>query len=287
MTTGKTATFTGAFSNNTTITFPDNSGTVAELNATNYFTANQGFASLIYSSASIEVQDGAFSHLSCGSNTVSSYRAQNSTSGLVPQLCMSGTTGTQGGAGSGMFIDVSNNNGLLYTIGNGTRQIMLWSINGTGTTNTAGQEAGGIGIYTKGGASAAALRVNWDSTGACRMTKYGVGTATFDASGNITSASDIRLKTNIKDYKTGLSELMNIQPISFKWRKESGNETDSTYAGFSAQNVKANIPYGTGVNTDGYLSLVDRAILASCVNAIKELKKENDLLKSEIRKLKK
>jgi len=119
------------------------------------------------------------------------------------------------------------------------------------------------------------------------MKKYGVGTATFDASGNITSVSDIRLKRDIKDYKTGLKELMNIQPIIYKWNKKSGNEMDSTYAGFSAQNVKANIPYGTGVNQDGYLSLVDRAILATVVNSIKELKMENDELKDEIKKLKK
>jgi len=99
------------------------------------------------------------------------------------------------------------------------------------------------------------------TAGAVRMHNYGAGTATFDASGNITSVSDERLKTDIRYYKTGLKELMKLKPIQYKWNKLSGNETKETYAGFSAQNVKANIPFGTGENKDGYLSLQDRAIL--------------------------
>jgi len=100
---------------------------------------------------------------------------------------------------------------------------------------------------------------------------YGAGTATFDANGNISSSSDIRLKTNIKSYKTGLKELLQIKPIQYKWNEKSKMETEGTYAGFSAQNVKANIPLGTGENKEGYLSLQDRAIMATLVNAVKEL----------------
>jgi hypothetical protein len=122
-------------------------------------------------------------------------------------------------------------------------------------------------------------------TGLVQMTSYGAGTATFDASGNITSVSDERLKTNIKPYKTGLKELLLIKPIQYKWNEKSKMETEGTYAGFSAQNVKANIPLGTGENKEGYLSLQDRAIMATLVNAVKELNTKIENLEKQNAKL--
>ncbi len=124
-----------------------------------------------------------------------------------------------------------------------------------------------------------------DFTGAMRLSNYGAGTATFDASGNITSVSDERLKTAIKPYTSGLKQLLLLKPIQYKWNEKSGNETKETYAGFSAQNVKSAIPYGTGENKDGYLSLQERAIVATLVNAVKEQQQQIEELKREIIKL--
>lgn len=118
-----------------------------------------------------------------------------------------------------------------------------------------------------------------------RLSNYGAGTATFDASGNITSVSDERLKTAIKPYTSGLKQLLLLKPIQYKWNEKSGNETKETYAGFSAQNVKSAIPYGTGENKDGYLSLQERAIVATLVNAVKEQQQQIEELKREIIKL--
>jgi hypothetical protein len=121
--------------------------------------------------------------------------------------------------------------------------------------------------------------------GAVQMSSYGAGTATFDAGGNITSVSDERLKTNIKSYKTGLKELLQLKPIQYKWNDKSKMEMEGTYAGFSAQNVKANIPLGTGENKEGYLSLQDRAIMATLVNAVKELNTKIENLEKQNAKL--
>jgi len=128
-------------------------------------------------------------------------------------------------------------------------------------------------------------RMRISTTGAVRMHFYGAGTATFDASGNITSVSDERLKTAIKPYTSGLKQLLLLKPIQYKWNEKSGNETKETYAGFSAQNVKSAIPYGTGENKDGYLSLQERAIVATLVNAVKEQQQQIEELKREIIKL--
>lgn len=112
-----------------------------------------------------------------------------------------------------------------------------------------------------------------------RAHAYGAGTLTTDASGNITASSDERLK-NIKGvFNRGLSDLMKVTAIVYKWNKLSGMEMKSTYAGFSADNVKQAIPEAVSKDNRGYLTLSDRPILATTVNAIKELKHEIDGLK--------
>ncbi len=148
-----------------------------------------------------------------------------------------------------------------------------------------------FGDFTSAGMSVAEFYCNgkWltmTSAGVIAMPHYGAGAATFDASGNISSSSDIRLKRQIEPFKTGIEAIMNIDPISFKWNEKSGNEMKETYVGFSAQNVKANIPNSTGVTSDGYLTLQDRAILATLVNAVKEQQAEIELLKKQIELLK-
>lgn len=124
--------------------------------------------------------------------------------------------------------------------------------------------------------------------GAVRMSTYGAGAATFDASGNITSVSDERLKNISGKYLYGLNAIKKINPIIYKWNgigKEK-HETNFSYAGFSAQNVKSALPLSTGTNIDGYLSLQDRAIMAALVNAVKELSAKVDAQAKEIKKLK-
>jgi len=149
----------------------------------------------------------------------------------------------------------------------------IWVVQNVGDLNLRSYSTTNPGISIK------------NSTNLVQMPSYGAGTATFDASGNITSVSDERLKTAINPYKSGLKELLLLKPIQYKWNEKSGNETKETYAGFSAQNVKAVIPYGTGENKEGYLSLQERAIVATLVNAVKEQQQQIEELKREIIKL--
>lgn len=120
--------------------------------------------------------------------------------------------------------------------------------------------------------------------GGVQMSSFGAGTATFDSSGNISSSSDERLKTDIQPFQTGLAALSKINPIRYKWNSISGMETQHDYVGFSAQNVQAALPEGVGVNNKGYLSLQERAIIATLVNAVKELEAEVKQLKAEHKK---
>jgi hypothetical protein len=86
-------------------------------------------------------------------------------------------------------------------------------------------------------------------------------------------------------YTHGLREIMKLEPIQFRWKQGTGMDTESIYTGFSAQNVNAALPEAVGKDVNGYLSLSDRSILAALVNAVKDLKSENEELRSQIMQL--
>ncbi len=109
------------------------------------------------------------------------------------------------------------------------------------------------------------------TTGTVRFSNFAAGTLMTDADGNVTASSDERLKNIEGNFDRGLEDLLKIQTISYKWKTETGYDTDSSYAGFSAQNVQLAIPEAISTNTKGMLSLSDRPILATVVNAIRDL----------------
>lgn len=130
------------------------------------------------------------------------------------------------------------------------------------------------------------------TTGGVRFANFGAGAATFDANGVISSLSDEKAKTNINSFSKGLNELLQINPIIYKYSENSGLDTKNEYVGFSAQNLQKAVPeivyskpdikyepsktiYNTtdmiatptGTNT---LSIYDRGLMALMVNSIKE-----------------
>jgi Chaperone of endosialidase len=139
------------------------------------------------------------------------------------------------------------------------------STSGTEIMRLAGN--GNIGIGT------ASPTAQLHTTGTVRFQNFGAGTLTTDASGNLSVSSDERLKDKQGDFTKWLSVLENIIPISYKWNSTSGLETIWTYYGFSAQNVQSVLPEAVWMDNRGYLTLSDRPILATLVNAVKELNK--------------
>jgi hypothetical protein len=108
-------------------------------------------------------------------------------------------------------------------------------------------------------------------SGSMRNDTFGAGNLESDADGNITVSSDERLKNIQGNFNRGLSDLLTINPIMYKWKDTTGYDTRNTYAGFSAQNVQLSIPEAVGIDSRGMLTLSDRPILATLVNAMKEL----------------
>lgn len=119
------------------------------------------------------------------------------------------------------------------------------------------------------------------TTGTVRMANFGAGTATFDASGNVSSSSDERLKEGIEPFEGGLSEIRQIEPITYNWNAMSGMDRLNRYSGFSAQNVQAAMPEAVGMDGNGFLTVQDRPIVAALLNAVKELAQRVEQLEAE------
>lgn len=125
--------------------------------------------------------------------------------------------------------------------------------------------AGNVGIATT------TPTAQFTTTGTVRLAGFGSGTLTTDALGNVSAASDERLKNINGPMTEGLAAIEKITPILYHWNKSSGLDTAAQYAGFSAQNVQAFIPEAVSKGPNGFLSLQDRPLIAATVNAIKEI----------------
>lgn len=85
-------------------------------------------------------------------------------------------------------------------------------------------------------------------------------------------------------YKKGLKEIVNLQPILFSYK--NGNNAnlpaDIDYAGLVAQEVRELFPEAVSKGADGYFQLDIHPVNMALINAVKELKAENNELKARL-----
>jgi hypothetical protein len=101
------------------------------------------------------------------------------------------------------------------------------------------------------------------------------------------TSSDLRLKNVMGDYNKGLDEIALLQTVRYQYKKDNPRQLDSNeeQVGFIAQEVQKIFPEAVTEGPDGYLDFNMHAINVALVNAIKELKTENDRLKAENEKV--
>jgi hypothetical protein len=128
----------------------------------------------------------------------------------------------------------------------------------------------------------------------------GVGTATPSVhlqvagdiiANSIAGSSDVRFKQNIFPIQNALQKVMQLQGVTFDWKKsEFPNRTfsDQKTIGFIAQDVEKVLPevVQTEKTTEGYKAVQYDKVVALLVEAIKEQQKEIDVLKQQIKQLK-
>lgn len=80
-----------------------------------------------------------------------------------------------------------------------------------------------------------------DATGSARFRNCS-GTPTMDAGGNMTCASDEKLKTAITPYTVNTSKLASVTPKHYRWNAASGFDSSHINTGFSAQDIQQIYP---------------------------------------------
>jgi hypothetical protein len=118
----------------------------------------------------------------------------------------------------------------------------------------------------------------------CASTSVGIGTTTPDnlltvngsadkpGGGSWGTYSDRRLKTLDGSFDSGLSQILKLNPVRYRYTKENalGIRDSEEHVGLVAQDVQEVIPEAVTENSRGYLLLNNDPILWSMLNAIKE-----------------
>ncbi|MEQ9402892.1 MAG: tail fiber domain-containing protein [Cyclobacteriaceae bacterium] len=106
----------------------------------------------------------------------------------------------------------------------------------------------------------------------------------LDVTGNIVAfnlPSDRNLKMNINKLDSSLEKIIRLEGVSFQWNGIKNIDTTSMQSGFIAQEVQEVFPELVKEGKDGYLSMKYIDLIAHLVEAIKELKQENEMLRSK------
>ena len=158
---------------------------------------------------------------------------------------------------TGVGIGTTNVTSKLTVVGD-VRITGVSTLGVTTATNLTSQQLNVSGITTVGFLTASNIFVS------------GVTTSTdFD------SLSDFNLKTNIQQIDDSLAKVIQIRGVTFDWK-----ETNRSSAGVIAQEVEKVLPElvnGEEIKTVNY-----NGVIGALVEAVKELKAENDILKERL-----
>lgn len=113
------------------------------------------------------------------------------------------------------------------------------------------------------------------------------GDAAKPGGGSWSTWSDVRLKDISGNFHKGLEEITRLLPVNYSYKE--GNPVDlpddRRYVGLVAQDVQKIFPEAVSEGAGGYLQLDMSPVNIALINAVKELKKENDDLKARLDRL--
>lgn len=112
------------------------------------------------------------------------------------------------------------------------------------------------------------------------------GKASKPGGGSWEQSSDIQLKHNVTQLLGSLDLLLKLQGVAFEWKQpeKQGNLT-GVQRGFIAQDVEKIFPEWVGTDREGYKTLTIYGFEALAVEALRELKTDNDRLVARVQKL--
>ena len=166
------------------------------------------------------------------------------------------------------------------------------SISGGNSVNIAGGQADNLGNHTA--TQTLNLNGHWISGDGDGEGLYVEATGNIVASGVFTvgmtvSPSDERFKKDIRPIEAPLQKVMEIDGVSYNWRSDEYKErgfSDRSQIGLIAQDVEETFPELVHTDANGYKAVAYSKMVAVLVEAVKELKTENEALKSQNNEIK-
>lgn len=131
--------------------------------------------------------------------------------------------------------------------------------------------------------TATALANSATTSAVCYNT--GTGVLTYDGTIGTCTTSDERLKNMGERIPNALDKLLQINGVSYTW-KEGYNLGTGPQIGVGAQTVERVFPELVQTGSDGYKSVDYQRLTAPIIEALRELKADNDNLKAELKSLK-
>ena len=213
-------------------------------------------ASNVYVSGVVTATNGFYGNLfgNATSTTYVTYTTYADSSGI--------STSVIGGIGSITQLRVTG----ISTFANGP--VFIGSTTSTGTASQPLQVTGSTYISGNLGIGTTTPTSKLEVVGNVYVS--GILTAT-----DINSASDIRLKTNIKPFENALEKVMQINGVTFDWI-----ENNVKSAGIIAQDVEKVFP--ELVNNGNHKTVNYNGLIGVLIESIKELKQEIEELKSKL-----
>ena len=97
--------------------------------------------------------------------------------------------------------------------------------------------------------------------------------------GTLTQSSDERLKKDITPIGDSLGKILKLNGVTYSWKDASRSE--ARQIGVIAQDVEKVFPEAVATNDKGMRSVAYGNLVAPLIEAVKELKKQNDTFKQE------
>jgi endosialidase-like protein len=139
--------------------------------------------------------------------------------------------------------------------------------------------------YLGGDGNANDVQIGSMNPGVTRISAWNAGSnAPMQmAAASWATVSDASLKTNIRPVTNALDLVCRLRGVRFDWRHEKNPEQRSA-VGFIAQEVAEVVPEAVG-NTRSYATVSYDSIVPVLAESVKELKRENDALREELKRL--